>query len=1143
MFSNLLYYSLDLLSKIKTPIFYSLICSLLFSIITPIRIFRPLSNKDNPIVKFQEVIQADYIKENADLFLISTKDGYLHAINREKNQIWKVYLEQELMSSQINGREIGKNFSLYPIKEQLYILQNGELISFNIFIKDLVKNHFITIDDFTLLGKTKTTLFIIDIDTGEIIRKIDDENNITFKKQYILSKNRNTISVVRVDYILNCLGKDKEKILWNVTYSDILIKKRNENLPDNTKIISPNIKEIINEYNINNNDYKNDIILDSVINAYSYFNHDLPPIKIYDRSESKIEGGLKYIKNYNNENKLGYIDNNDDNHNIKKLDNLSKNKGLLELPGKNKNNNIFDNSKNINENSKKDWIINKLKYNWYLYLIILILSCMVFYYKLFDSKTMKEKEKKEEHCCMKKDNENKDMNTHNNTTKNEEEKLDENNGKNNNKNDNKIINEEKKFQEITENISDIDLISFKNKSTIFISKIRQKNISKKKDKTGSIEHDDLLNNEEAKLESEEKKNNNKISNKTIEINTQKNSNNALKINSNNNYQILDDKKENSNTKIISNGIWDEDDESNEEKEEEICQNSINELEKSEIKGKKIICRDDNEYNDNDKKEKTIDINSETNNIEKTEIKSNNEILEDNDEGEVDNNHNYNDKKEKTIDKNSKKTNNIEKSELKSNNGIWDNDDDDEYEENEEDKKEGEVNTENKKKTKKLNDSSNISKNSDNSYQQKETKENTEQKKSKDINFENKKEKKLSRLDMDFENLVKIGEGGFGIVLKGTHKIDKDIYAIKIIDLTFKKKEHDEIISEAQKMKSIKGEYIVNYSICWYDDNLGSAEKFFENQDNSLSSESKIRLSKSISFNILKNEKKTTLCFKKDEEIYDIKEVNDEDNYDENNICKKISKSKSKNKNINNSLELNENNNTNQIYNNRSRYCFDYMDDSRLLNNSILSRKYNEELYSNKDKKYFFILMEYCDGLTLENYIKEHSNKNIERKIIYTYIKQILKGLKKLHKNGIIHRDIKPGNIFIKNEQIKIGDFGLATKFQKNTILQTKDLRGFTPTYAAPEQTKSKTYNEKVDIYATGITLYEMCSCFGTEMERQLALRDLKNKGIISERISSDYPQETKLIIMMTKEDYNDRPSAEQILKSDLFNELGKIVNK
>ena len=71
----------------------------------------------------------------------------------------------------------------------------------------------------------------------------------------------------------------------------------------------------------------------------------------------------------------------------------------------------------------------------------------------------------------------------------------------------------------------------------------------------------------------------------------------------------------------------------------------------------------------------------------------------------------------------------------------------------------------------------------------------------------------------------------------------------------------------------------------------------------------------------------------------------------------------------------------------------------------------------------------------------------------------------------------------------------------------------------------------------------MCSCFGTEMERQLALRDLKNKSIISERITNDYPQESELIIRMTKKDYNNRPSVEQILKSDIFIELGKIVNK
>ena len=576
----------------------------------------------------------------------------------------------------------------------------------------------------------------------------------------------------------------------------------------------------------------------------------------------------------------------------------------------------------------------------------------------------------------------------------------------------------------------------------------------------------------------------------------------------NNSQNVEEKKENSIINKKSNGIWDESD-----------------------------VEDENEQvNDDNNKKENCKI---TKSIEKS-IKSRNGIW---DEDEDDDNGNE-DKDEFHVNKKE----NSEKSErknyiLKSRNKIWDNDDEDEKEEsiNEEKEKTQKILNNNNKKI-----SNNIDNENDNSSY--ELKEINQKKNSKEI-YKQKKDKKLNRLDTDFENLEKIGEGGFGIVLKGTHKIDKDIYAIKIIDLTYNKKEYEEIISEAKKMNSIKGEYIVNYSICWYDDNLGSAEKFFvkngnTSSKNSFSNDSE-KLSKSITFKVTQKNRKNILCnYKNDDDIFNIKEINDEENYDENNICFNFNNSKIKNidNKENNSLEF-DNNNSNQIYNNRSKYCFEYMDDSRLLNNSILSRKYKEEIYDEKDKKYFFILMEFCDGLTLENYIKEHSNKTIERKIIYTYIKQILKALKKLHKNGIIHRDIKPGNIFIKNNQIKIGDFGLATKFHKNSILQTKDLRGLTPSYAAPEQTNSKTYNEKIDIYAAGITLYEMCSCFGTEMERQLALRDLKNKSIISERIAIDYPQERELIIKMTKKDYNDRPSAEQILKSDIFIELGKIVNK
>ena len=87
-------------------------------------------------------------------------------------------------------------------------------------------------------------------------------------------------------------------------------------------------------------------------------------------------------------------------------------------------------------------------------------------------------------------------------------------------------------------------------------------------------------------------------------------------------------------------------------------------------------------------------------------------------------------------------------------------------------------------------------------------------------------------------------------------------------------------------------------------------------------------------------------------------------------------------------------------------------------------------------------MEYCDGLTLDKYILQYEGKSIDRKISYNFMSQILKSLVKIHSSGIIHRDIKPCNIFIKNDQIKIGDFGLATRYSNTgKLLKSKKIEG------------------------------------------------------------------------------------------------------
>ena len=159
----------------------------------------------------------------------------------------------------------------------------------------------------------------------------------------------------------------------------------------------------------------------------------------------------------------------------------------------------------------------------------------------------------------------------------------------------------------------------------------------------------------------------------------------------------------------------------------------------------------------------------------------------------------------------------------------------------------------------------------------------------------------------------------------------------------------------------------------------------------------------------------------------------------------------------------------------------FRDDSNLFSKRSIISKKNSTLEENL---YFFIQMEYCDGLPLDQFIQEHADKgnNIDRKIIFRFTHQILKSLSKIHSGGIIHRDIKPANIFINDKDIKIGDFGLATQINNRQIIK-EDVVG-TPLYLSPEQINKKIYNEKVDIYACGVILYEMCGCFYSLMERR-----------------------------------------------------------
>lgn len=123
------------------------------------------------------------------------------------------------------------------------------------------------------------------------------------------------------------------------------------------------------------------------------------------------------------------------------------------------------------------------------------------------------------------------------------------------------------------------------------------------------------------------------------------------------------------------------------------------------------------------------------------------------------------------------------------------------------------------------------------------------------------------------------------------------------------------------------------------------------------------------------------------------------------------------------------------------------------------------------KDYYWMVMEYVEGKTLEEWLKE--NKKLSYSTSSAIMTQVLEGLSHAHKRGIIHRDVKPANIMINEEgTVKIMDFGVA--HMRNVKRLTNHGKSIgTLEYMAPEQIRGTEGDDRTDIYAAGSIFYEL----------------------------------------------------------------------
>jgi len=123
----------------------------------------------------------------------------------------------------------------------------------------------------------------------------------------------------------------------------------------------------------------------------------------------------------------------------------------------------------------------------------------------------------------------------------------------------------------------------------------------------------------------------------------------------------------------------------------------------------------------------------------------------------------------------------------------------------------------------------------------------------------------------------------------------------------------------------------------------------------------------------------------------------------------------------------------------------------------------------------FIVMEYVDGVTLREKLKERaiSESPLPLKDVLSYSIQIGEALQEAHSKGIIHRDIKSDNIMINEKgQVKVMDFGLAKLKGSLKLTKTSSTVG-TLAYMSPEQLKGEKTDARMDIFSFGVVLYEM----------------------------------------------------------------------
>lgn len=198
----------------------------------------------------------------------------------------------------------------------------------------------------------------------------------------------------------------------------------------------------------------------------------------------------------------------------------------------------------------------------------------------------------------------------------------------------------------------------------------------------------------------------------------------------------------------------------------------------------------------------------------------------------------------------------------------------------------------------------------------------------------------------------------------------------------------------------------------------------------------------------------------------------------------------------------------------------------------------------------FILMDYVPGETLQAKLYKAGRPFTVREVFDT-LKPLTAALHFAHGEGVIHRDLKPGNILIHDSgNLLVTDFGIARLLNDSTFASTLGLAMGTPLYMAPEQITSGTITAATDVYALGVVLYQLLSgvvpfsgnhpsAQGSSMSERITYEHLHVPPTPLRAMQSGFPEAVdQVVIRCLAKDSSQRPATVREVYDDLAEALG-----